>query len=84
MKKLTLKIDELHVESFRVDSDDAVIRGTVFGQSGQIYTCPDSVRMCIVGPSESGCSDEPWNPGESLVTCGFQTTCPTNEAVGTL
>ena len=82
MKKLTLKIDELAVDSFVVDGQEA-LRGTVGGLSGHLSGhsgCGgDSGHWCSVEPSASGCGSEPWNPGASLVTCNGAATCPTNE-----
>ena len=42
MKKLTLKFDELRVESFQTSSTQADRRGTVHGHYSQNGTCPYS------------------------------------------
>lgn len=82
MKKLTLKIDQLAVDSFVVNTHE-VLRGTIHGLSGHISghsDCGgDSGHWCSAEQSASGCGSEPWNPGVSLITCNAAATCPTNE-----
>lgn len=82
MKKLTLQIEQLAVDSFVVDAHEAV-RGTVRGLSGHVSGYSDcggdSDHWCSAEPSAVGCGGEPWNPGASLITCNMAATCPTNE-----
>jgi hypothetical protein len=57
MKKLTLAIDTLHVETFQVDPAVAELRGTVQGAfSTDGVGCPKSYPYhCFPQPVSSGC-----------------------------
>ena len=48
MKKLTLKVEDLHVEGFQVEPDGVVNRGTVHGL--------DDTEACTGGACTTGCT----------------------------
>jgi hypothetical protein len=56
MEKLTLKLDELTVESFRTDDDPEEPRGTVHGHYGtnhtQDFSCQTGCRLTCVLPCD--------------------------------
>ncbi|HYW12393.1 MAG TPA: hypothetical protein VE871_10550 [Longimicrobium sp.] len=59
MKKLTLDIDALHVETFQVDPAVADVRGTVHGA----VTTDDNT---IPRSHLSNCLPQPWTEGRVL------------------
>lgn len=90
MKKLTLDIDQLAVETFATDLDKAGPRGTVRGQSGETTT---NVPGCWTDPGQMSCDNrtacdmtcDPWNGwcnhsqgGPNHTACDFscEFACP--------
>jgi hypothetical protein len=59
MKKLTLALDALKVESFRTVDDPASLRGTVKANSGCQYTDPDCTQYYSTCNASGGatCAD---------------------------
>jgi hypothetical protein len=56
MKKLTLEIDSLLVETFQVNPAVAELRGTVQGNSTDGVGCPKSYPYhCLTQPISRGC-----------------------------
>jgi hypothetical protein len=57
MKKITLELDRLRVESFDTQAADAAERGTVHGHWSQMGTCDGRVATCQYGGScGAGCA----------------------------
>ncbi len=67
MKKLTLKVEELKVESLEVDAA-AEARGTVRGFSGETCTCACTVIAVYCYP-DSNVMDCPFDPFASERGC---------------
>jgi hypothetical protein len=80
VRKLTLQIDELRVESFEVVSHGAAARGTVRGHDYTPWVgCIDSIMACQVGASEWGCGEPPGTE-PTVLTCQYNAECATTGA----
>ena len=84
MKKLSLELDQLAVESFAILSEDEV-RGTVAGQNEPEYTascggtCVDTCVSCV-NTCQNTCAQSCWGTCVTCQTCEFHCThysiCP--------
>ncbi|HVG45724.1 MAG TPA: hypothetical protein VM890_13380 [Longimicrobium sp.] len=81
MKKLTLELNDLRVESFAVQTMDEV-RGTVAGQNEPAYTrscdgsCVNTCNSCV-NTCLNTCQNSCWNTcGTCNATCGAWCTHP--------
>ncbi len=54
MKKLTLQIDTLRVESFPMDAAVAGLRGTVQGAASATYNEHSCMSFCVPDPMSEG------------------------------
>ncbi|HEY0020667.1 MAG TPA: hypothetical protein VGC13_30490 [Longimicrobium sp.] len=77
MKKLKLTVDELHVESFRTDDEEAFPRGTVHGNASD-STCMQRICECS-GDTDWDVSCGTCNAVEYTCynTCPSHFNCPT-------
>lgn len=79
MKKLRLELDELQIESFGTDADEAESRGTVAGQNEPpvtqscggtcVNTCNSCVNTCL-----NTCQASCYATCSTCVTCEFHCT----------
>jgi len=70
MRKISLNVSELRVESFETEKDDAAKRGTVHGYVTQ-FTCPQTMcgQQCLSGWRPCQPTDA-WTDGQMMCFCG--------------
>lgn len=70
MRKISLDVNALRVESFETDNKDAAKRGTVHGYITQI-TCPQTMcgQECLSGWRPCQPTDA-WTNGQMMCFCG--------------
>ena len=70
MRKISLDVNALRVESFETDNKDAEKRGTVHGYITQ-FTCPQTMcgQQCLSGWRPCQPTDA-WTNGEVMCYCG--------------
>lgn len=71
MRKISLNVNELRVESFETEKDDAGTRGTVHGNYLTQFTCPQTMcgQDCLSGWRPCQPTDA-WTDGERMCYCG--------------
>jgi hypothetical protein len=70
MRKVSLDVNELRVETFETENGDAQTRGTVEGHGPTLFTCPRTQcgEDCLSGPAP--CYDTlAWTNGQVACFC---------------
>jgi hypothetical protein len=70
MRKISLDVNELRVESFETETDDSAKRGTVRGNAS-LFSCPQTMcgEQCPSGPRPCQPTDA-WTDGHVGCYCG--------------